>query len=221
LEKICAKKHIELTGKRYGRLVVLGNVRSEDGRLMWQCRCDCGNLCTKTTGVLNAGLVSSCGCIRKSTMVKPGEKYGKLTVLEPTEKRSCRAIIWRCRCECGNIIETRSTLLKNGQSTNCGCVKKANDKENFTKALNYVDDTCIEFLEKMDVPLKNSKSGVRGVSLIRDGRYKVELTFRKKRYYLGTFRELDDAVKARKEAEIMVEEYLEKYHAEKASEEVS
>ena len=221
MEKICAKNHTDLTGKRYGYLVVIGNVRSEDGRLLWQCRCDCGNICAKTASVLNAGLVISCGCIRKNTAVKPGEKYGRLTVLEPTEKRVCRAIIWKCRCECGNIIETRSTLLKNGQATNCGCVKKANDKENFTRALNYVDDTCIEFLEKMDVPLKTSKSGVRGVSLIRDGRYKAELTFRKKRYYLGTFRELDDAVKARKEAEIMVEEYLEKYHAEKASEEVS
>ena len=212
--KICSKNHMDLTGKRYGRLIVMGSVRSEDGRLMWQCQCDCGSLCVKAAGVLNAGLVSSCGCIRKSTGVKSGEKYGRLTALESTEKRSCRAVIWKCRCECGNVIETRSTLLKNGQATNCGCVKKVNDKENFTRTMNFVDDTCIEFLEKMDVPLKNSKSGVRGVFLLRDGRYKADLTFRKKRYYLGTFRELDDAVKARKEAEIMVEEYLEKYHAD-------
>lgn len=212
--KICVKNHMDLTGKRYGRLIVMGNMRSEDGRLMWQCQCDCGNICTKTAGVLNAGLVSSCGCIQKNNGVKPGEKYGRLTALEPTEKRSCRAIVWKCRCECGNVMEIRSTLLKNGQATNCGCVKRANNKDNFTRTLNYVDDTCIEFLEKMDVPLKTSKSGVRGVSLLRDGRYKAELTFRKKRYYLGTFRVLDDAVKARKEAEIMVEEYLEKYHAD-------
>lgn len=218
MKKIHAKKHTDLTGKRYGRLVVMGSVRSEEGRLMWQCQCDCGNVCAKTAGVLNAGLVSSCGCIRKSRAVKVGDKYGRLTALEPTEKRSCRAIIWKCRCECGNIIETRSTLLKNGQATSCGCVKKTKDKENFTRSLNYVDDTCIEFLEKIDVPLKNSKTGIRGVFLLRDGRYKVELTFQKKRYYLGSYRELEDAVKARKEAEIMVEEYLAKYHAEKSSE---
>ena len=221
MEKMCAKNQVDLTGKRFGHLVVLESVRSEEGKLLWQCQCDCGNICTKTASVLNAGLVTSCGCARKNAAVKPGEKYGKLTTLEPTEKRSCRTVIWKCRCECGCITETRSTLLKNGQATNCGCVKRANDKGNFTRSLNYVDDTCIEFLEKMDVPLKTSKSGVRGVSLIRDGRYKAELTFRKKRYYLGTFKELDDAVKARKEAEIMVEEYLEKYRSEKAGEEVS
>lgn len=67
----------------------------------------------------------------------------------------------------------------------------------------------------MDVPLKTSKSGVRRLPLLRDGRYKVELTLKKRRYYLGTFRELDDVVKARREAEIMVKEYLERYYAEK------
>ena len=57
--------------------------------------------------------------------------FGQLTVIERAGTIGKHAA-WLCRCECGNIFETRSTLLKNGQSTNCGCVKKANDKIYFT-----------------------------------------------------------------------------------------
>ena len=55
---------------------------------------------------------------------------------------------------------------------------------------------------------------MRGVKLLKDGRYQAELTFRKKRYYLGRYDTLEEAAKARKRAEIMVEEYLERYREE-------
>lgn len=50
-------------------------------------------------------------------------KVGKLTVLEKTDKRTKRGnVIWKCKCECGNICEVSSEHLN---STNiqisCGC----------------------------------------------------------------------------------------------------
>lgn len=37
-------KPIDLTGKKFGRLSVIGRVsNNKDGRTMWKCRCDCGN----------------------------------------------------------------------------------------------------------------------------------------------------------------------------------
>ena len=44
----------------------------------------------------------------------------------------------------------------------------------------------------------------------KDGRYKAELTFQKRRHYLGIYKTLEEAAKARKQAESMVEDYLEK-----------
>jgi len=40
-----------------------------------------------------------------------GMKFGDLTVLEPTDKRKNRNIIWKCRSDCGKIVEkTRKEL---------------------------------------------------------------------------------------------------------------
>lgn len=50
-----------------------------------------------------------------------GKHFGKLTVLEPTEQRVRDAVVWRCRCECGNEILVESRRLKPGIIFSCGC----------------------------------------------------------------------------------------------------
>lgn len=30
-----------------------------------------------------------------------GDKYNRLTVIEQTEKRKNRKIVWKCQCDCG------------------------------------------------------------------------------------------------------------------------
>ena len=55
-----------MTGVRFGRLLVLGPVRSEKGTVVgWECRCDCGNICVCQKGNLQAGITRSCGCLRE------------------------------------------------------------------------------------------------------------------------------------------------------------
>lgn len=49
-----------------------------------------------------------------------GQKYGKLTVLDATEKRFHRSVVWRCRCDCGDEREVPSQYLRNGTVTSCG-----------------------------------------------------------------------------------------------------
>ena len=206
------KRKQDLTGKRFGRLIVLGNSGKKDERkhsVLWNCRCDCGNLCLKPTSELNAGQATSCGCAWRRSLIYAGGRFGRLTALEPTDKRIRRAVVWKCQCDCGNTIEVRSIQLQNGKVKSCGCIKSEVDKVRFVNSLTYVDDTCIEFVSKINVPTKASTTGVRGVTLCRNGRYKAELTFQKKRHYLGSYASLEEAGKARKQAEIMVEEYLE------------
>lgn len=59
-----------------------------------------------------------------------GKKYGRLTVLGLSEKKSGRKSYWVCECECGNKKLVRSDCLKKGQVQSCGCMKKEQDRVN-------------------------------------------------------------------------------------------
>ena len=65
----------DLTGERYGRLLVISKTDKRRNKgVVWECKCDCGNTCERTTGELNAGRRLSCGCIRTGAM---GAWHGK------------------------------------------------------------------------------------------------------------------------------------------------
>ena len=59
----------DLTGERFGRLVVIGvSRRVKSGkreRYYWKCKCDCGRIKEVRTDCLTGGLVQSCGCLKK------------------------------------------------------------------------------------------------------------------------------------------------------------
>lgn len=58
---------VDLEGFETGKLKVIEKAgKREDGRTLWKCQCSCGNICYHTTGELNSGNVSSCGCIQKT-----------------------------------------------------------------------------------------------------------------------------------------------------------
>lgn len=51
-------------GNRYGKLVVISEAgRDKDGKILWNCLCDCGNEKIALGKSLRAGLVLSCGCL--------------------------------------------------------------------------------------------------------------------------------------------------------------
>lgn len=56
--------------------------------------------------------------------INKGDKFGKLIVLEKTNKRLNRNIIYKCKCNCGNIIETTASRLTHGFIKSCGCYQK-------------------------------------------------------------------------------------------------
>lgn len=57
----------DLTGKRFGKLFVLAetNNRADEGSIVWQCKCDCGNIIEISSKRLVNGLAISCGCYQK------------------------------------------------------------------------------------------------------------------------------------------------------------
>ena len=72
-------KFIDLTGQRFGRLVVLFrdvNKVSKNGRqvVMWKCVCDCGNELSVSGDSLRNNNTRSCGCIQTETRSINGKK---------------------------------------------------------------------------------------------------------------------------------------------------
>lgn len=56
---------MSIISQRFGRLVVQGELgRSNDGRKIWACLCDCGQTTMVSTRNLNLGRTISCGCAR-------------------------------------------------------------------------------------------------------------------------------------------------------------
>lgn len=61
-------KKIDITGERFGRLIVLSQSENKGGRTMWLCKCDCGNEVVVTTQSLRRGDTKSCGCFRRESV---------------------------------------------------------------------------------------------------------------------------------------------------------
>ena len=57
-----APNRIDLIGRRFGRLVILGPDRRRNGHLFWNCKCDCGNEKAINGISLRRGASRSCGC---------------------------------------------------------------------------------------------------------------------------------------------------------------
>lgn len=136
---------IDLTGKRYGRLIVVGEEgKDKAGHLKWQCKCDCGNMTVVSGTNLKSGRIKSCGCLLAETIYKHGYAVnGKVDRLYSI----WRHMIERCYNEksksyedyggrgitvCDewkNDIESfRKWALKNGYADNLTIDRKDNDK---------------------------------------------------------------------------------------------
>lgn len=64
--KLKPKVAADLTGQRYGMLTVMHRMPNrqvgKNSRVVWHCRCDCGNETDVLALLLFEGLVKSCGC---------------------------------------------------------------------------------------------------------------------------------------------------------------
>ena len=56
---------IDLSGQRFGRLVVTRFLRVEKGHARFLCLCDCGTEVAASGSNLKGGSVASCGCLRR------------------------------------------------------------------------------------------------------------------------------------------------------------
>lgn len=71
-------KHADITGQRFGKLVVIREVpRDQIQKRSWECLCDCGKTVFLETGNLTTGNTKSCGCLRLESVRESGLKRRK------------------------------------------------------------------------------------------------------------------------------------------------
>lgn len=70
-------KLIDLTGKRFCRLVVVCRNEHNDkfNQVTWKCRCDCGNEVIVKGNALKSGNTKSCGCYKLEQIRKSETKH--------------------------------------------------------------------------------------------------------------------------------------------------
>ena len=86
----------DLAGKRFGKLVVLFREPQNNAcnKVVWRCRCDCGNETVVIGSRLYTGKTKSCGCLIAERTIERNTKHG-----------FCHTRIYRiwqnmlCRCE--------------------------------------------------------------------------------------------------------------------------
>lgn len=117
-------KFKDLTGKRFGRWVVL-----EEGYLIGKnkakaclCRCDCGTIRVVEKYSLIRGKSKSCSCMGMPLDDLIGKRFGALTVIGKGERNKLNQRTWRCRCDCGNIKDIIGCLLRDNKIKSCGCM---------------------------------------------------------------------------------------------------
>ena len=70
-------KKLNLTGQKFGRLTAIAPCgHTNQGQLIWYCKCDCGGFKVVPGYVLTRGDTRSCGCLKHEAAVKRGKELG-------------------------------------------------------------------------------------------------------------------------------------------------
>ncbi len=115
--------------------------------------------------------------------------------MELTDKKYRKDSVWRCLCKCGNEIEVPTSSLVCGNTTSCGCLHA----EIFQHANRYVEGTSLRQALYDEAVSKRSLSVFVGVQPKR-GKWYAHIKYKGVRYHLGTYSNIEDAIKARARA---------------------
>jgi hypothetical protein len=113
----------DYTGIKFGKLTAICFSRSVHSKRLWIFECECGTRVERSINAVYSiermGSTPMCPCCKKRLMAEvtrnkhdfTGERFGKLTAVEPTDRRSGRQVIWRFVCDCGTFIERPAATL--------------------------------------------------------------------------------------------------------------
>lgn len=204
--KVYTSDHV---GEKWGDLII-EHAFKKGRRLYVECKCSCGKTCIVRYDMIKCGNTRSCGHLSEKTRFSRYDLTGKINkygirAINPTEKRVGTSVIWECECVCGKIFEVPAYYFDKIKS--CGCEKSNQCKENGKKNIKavqkeyYVDGTSAIHISSNTI-FSTNKSGIRGVSWDKSrGKWRAQIVFKSKNYYLGRYDKKEDAASVRNEAE--------------------
>lgn len=197
-------------GDKFGEWTVLKKAGRKNKRIYYTCVCSCGTVRDVEKVSLVNGNSCCCGCIK--IKVKPendpniGKTFGLLKVLDRLNTRGSAKYL--CQCECGNKVIKYGHLFIYGGATSCGCINTKSSRE-VMSAVGHLGQEKIKEMSKEGTMLlslvrkvgRNNTTGVKGVCATKNGKYRAYITLKRKSIHLGVFPTLEEAKKAREEAE--------------------
>lgn len=218
----------DLTGQKFGRLLVIADAgRDKFGRVIWQCKCECGNTITTNGSRLQIGTTQSCGCLWKEKHYEALKKYNDYYIEDnivhvmldnSNDELLCDIDIWEKVKKYrwyesstnhyvyttidGKNIKFHKFVVENKE----GCVIdhiNRNKHDNRRANLRYATTHANNLNTTLS---RNNTSGYKGVSFSKaTNKWQAYIWINRKMINLGFYQNIDDAIKARMEAE-------EKYH---------
>lgn len=199
-------KFVDRTGQLFGRLRVVSEAgRNHLKKVLWKCQCDCGGFITVPSGALVTGNTKSCGCVPKNF------KHGGWN---KSSYNSWRAMMRRCNNpNAKDYVRYGAIGVKVYErwhdylafAADMGEPTGDETLDRIDPYGDYTPDNCR--WASLPVQARNlrvrpsSKTGVTGVSQVKNGKWMAKVTKGKKAYYSKVFDTLEAAAAARKELE--------------------
>ena len=217
-------KSKDYIGKKFGRLTVLEKTNIKSGNTyLYKCQCDCGNICYKNIYNLTSGHIRSCGCLYKRGITKNHYEFDEKCAYIYVTNRKEPAIIdiedyekvekYRWTRTTRNY--TISNPIINGKPQKIYLHRLIMGVENKKTKLNVdhingnpLDNrkSNLRFATQMQNSWNKKPSNTLGVAGVREVRnakiWNARIIVNYKVIHLGNYRDINDAIKARKEEEI-------------------
>lgn len=216
----------DLTGQRFGKLIVLKQVEDKikpNGvhEAMWNCKCDCGNECNVRGATLKNGDTTSCGCYQKERVSQSLKKYnnyifknnyiigiddsGNRFIFDIDDYGIISPYYWYV--DKNNYVVSyinnkyifMHRFLMNPNQKFVDHINR-NTTDNRKSNLRLVTNQE----NKMNHNLSsNNSSGISGVAWIKNqNKWRAYIKYKGKSYYLGQFINKEEAIKQRLLAEL-------------------